>query len=137
MITLFIDTNVLLSFYHLTSEDIEELKKLVVLVESKEIELIVPKQVENEFWRNRGAKISDAMKKLREAIAATKQVTLQAYREVWIVRLGMCRHRDGADQQDHPIVRRGLPVIGLVLMPPAGSTHSRERTQHFCSACMA
>lgn len=67
MITLFIDTNVLLSFYHLTSEDIEELKKLVVLVEKLEIELIVPKQVDNEFWRNRGAKIVDAMKKLREA----------------------------------------------------------------------
>lgn len=67
MITLFIDTNVLLSFYHLTSEDIEELKKLVVLVEKMEIDLILPKQVENEFWRNRGAKIFDAMKKLREA----------------------------------------------------------------------
>jgi len=67
MITLFIDTNVLLSFYHLTSEDIEELKKLVALVKNKEIDLIVPKQVENEFWRNRGGKIVDAMKKLREA----------------------------------------------------------------------
>ncbi|GAC1562865.1 MAG: hypothetical protein NVS2B5_27980 [Beijerinckiaceae bacterium] len=53
--------------YHLTSEDIEELKKLVAFVEKKEIDLIVPKQVENEFWRNRGAKIVDAMKKLREA----------------------------------------------------------------------
>jgi hypothetical protein len=39
----------------------------VGIVESKEIMLVVPKQVENEFWRNRGAKISDAMKKLREA----------------------------------------------------------------------
>jgi len=67
MITLFIDTNVLLSFYHLTSEDIEELKKLVALVKNKEISLIVPKQVEDEFWRNRGGKISDAMKKLRAA----------------------------------------------------------------------
>jgi predicted nucleic acid-binding protein len=67
MITLFIDTNVLLSFYHLTSEDIEELKKLVALVEKKQIDLIVPRQVEDEFWRNRGAKIADAMKKLREA----------------------------------------------------------------------
>lgn len=65
MITLFIDTNVLLSFYYLTSEDIEELKKLVALVKNKEISLIVPKQVEDEFWRNRGGKISDAMKKLR------------------------------------------------------------------------
>lgn len=67
MITLFIDTNVLLSFYHLTSEDTEELKKLVALVEKNKIKLIVTKQVEDEFWRNRGAKISDAMKKLREA----------------------------------------------------------------------
>ncbi len=67
MITLFIDTNVLLSFYHLTSEDIEELKKLVALVDKKEIDLIVPKQIEDEFWRNRGAKIADAMKKLKEA----------------------------------------------------------------------
>jgi hypothetical protein len=66
MITLFIDTNILLSFYHLTSEDIEELKKLVALVEKKEIELIVPQQVEDEFQRNRGSKIVDAMKKLRD-----------------------------------------------------------------------
>ncbi len=49
------------------SEDIEELKKLVALVDKKEIDLIVPKQVEDEFWRNRGAKIADAMKKLKEA----------------------------------------------------------------------
>jgi hypothetical protein len=66
MITLFIDTNVLLSFYHLTSEDIEELKKLVTLVDQKAIDLIVPKQVQDEFRRNRGSKIVDAMKKLRD-----------------------------------------------------------------------
>src|SRR6185437_10512904 len=67
MITLFIDTNILLSFYHLTSEDIEELKKLVAFVKTSEIDLIVPKQVENEFWRNRGAKIADAMKRFTDA----------------------------------------------------------------------
>jgi hypothetical protein len=33
MINLFIDTNVLLSFYHLTNEDLEELKKLGALVD--------------------------------------------------------------------------------------------------------
>jgi hypothetical protein len=49
MITLFIDPNVLLSFYHLTSEDIEELKKLVVLVENKEIQFIVPSRSKTSF----------------------------------------------------------------------------------------
>lgn len=63
---LFIDTNVLLSFYHLTGEDLEELKKLSVLIEQKQIRLLVPKQVEHEFRRNREAKIADALKKLRD-----------------------------------------------------------------------
>jgi predicted nucleic acid-binding protein len=64
---LFIDTNILLSFYHLTSEDIEELKKLVALVQEGEIDLLVPDQVKDEFYRNRESKISDALKKLRDA----------------------------------------------------------------------
>lgn len=67
MINLFIDTNVLLSFYHLTSEDLEELKKLAALIDNKEIRLFITEQVKNEFTRNREGKIFDAMKKLREA----------------------------------------------------------------------
>jgi predicted nucleic acid-binding protein len=67
MINLFIDTNVFLSFYHLTSEDLEELKKLAALIESKEILLFLPTQVTNEFTRNRAAKIADAMRKLQDA----------------------------------------------------------------------
>ena len=67
MINLFIDTNVFLSFYHLTSEDLEELKKLAVLIEKKEIQLFLPDQVKDEFARNRGAKIVDAMRKLQDA----------------------------------------------------------------------
>lgn len=63
---LFIDTNILLSFFHLTSEDIEELKKLVALIEGNQIELILTDQVLDEFYRNRESKISDAMKKLKE-----------------------------------------------------------------------
>jgi predicted nucleic acid-binding protein len=67
MINLFIDTNVFLSFYHLTSEDLEELKKLTPLIDNEEIKLFLPDQVRDEFFRNRGAKIADAMKKLKEA----------------------------------------------------------------------
>jgi predicted nucleic acid-binding protein len=67
MINLFIDTNIFLSFYHLTSEDLEELKKLAVLIEKKEIRLFTTDQVRNEFTRNRGSKIVDAMRKLQDA----------------------------------------------------------------------
>lgn len=67
MKTLFIDTNVYLSFYHLTNEDIEELKKLVALIDSDQISLISTEQVKHEFQRNRGGKIADAMKRLQDA----------------------------------------------------------------------
>jgi len=64
-IQLFIDTNVFLSFYHLTSEDLEELRKLAVLVERQEIQLLLPEQVHHELRRNRDGKIADALKGLR------------------------------------------------------------------------
>ena len=63
---LFIDTNILLGFYHLSNEDLDELKKLSVVVEQKEITLYLPKQVIDEFERNRDSKISDALKKFND-----------------------------------------------------------------------
>lgn len=66
MITLFVDTNILLSFYHLTNEDLEELRKLVTLIDNKQINLKFTDQVRSEFMRNRAAKIADAMKRLQE-----------------------------------------------------------------------
>jgi predicted nucleic acid-binding protein len=66
MITLFVDTNILLSFYHLTSEDLEELRKLLALIDTGKIKLVLTEQVKDEFKRNRAAKIADALKKLHE-----------------------------------------------------------------------
>lgn len=63
---LFIDTNILLSFYHLTNDDLEELKKLAVLMGQKTVTLHVTDQVVAEFTRNRESKIADAVKKLKE-----------------------------------------------------------------------
>jgi predicted nucleic acid-binding protein len=63
---LFIDTNIYLKFYHFTSDELEELNKLIVLIDEGEIELLLPKQVINEFRRNREVKIADALKKLKE-----------------------------------------------------------------------
>jgi len=63
---LFIDTNVFLSFYHLTSDDLEELRKLAVLIDQKQVVLLLPEQVVAEFRRNRENKIADALKGLKE-----------------------------------------------------------------------
>ena len=62
---LFIDTNVLLSFFHVSSDDLEELKKLVVLLGQKKAQLYVPVQVKMEFRRNREAKVADALRRFR------------------------------------------------------------------------
>lgn len=59
---MFIDTNVLLAFYHLTSEDLNKLKVLTDLLASEELYLYLPEQVKQEFQRNREVKIADAMK---------------------------------------------------------------------------
>jgi hypothetical protein len=39
---LFIDTNILLSFYHFANDDLEELEKLIVLVKEKKVMLYIP-----------------------------------------------------------------------------------------------
>lgn len=66
MENLFIDTNVYLSFYHLSNDDLEEIHKLAVLIKSKKIKLWVTQQVKDEFFRNREVKIQDAIKKLTD-----------------------------------------------------------------------
>jgi predicted nucleic acid-binding protein len=63
---LFLDTNILLSFFHYAGDDLEELKKLIVLIEKGKVRLYIPRQVLSEFGRNREVKIADALKKLKE-----------------------------------------------------------------------
>lgn len=59
---LFIDTNIYLKFYHFTSDELEELHKLIVLIDEGEIVLYLPVQVISEFLRNREVKLADALK---------------------------------------------------------------------------
>lgn len=63
---LFIDTNIFLSFFHLSSDDLEEIHKLAVLIDKGQVTLWLTAQVKDEFFRNRENKISDAIKKLKE-----------------------------------------------------------------------
>ncbi|HXA18154.1 MAG TPA: PIN domain-containing protein [Thermoanaerobaculia bacterium] len=62
---LFIDTNIYLSFLHYTSDELEELKKLPAVIRQKKVELHLPQQVVDEFYRNRESKVADALKRLR------------------------------------------------------------------------
>lgn len=62
---LFIDTNIYLTFFHFSSDDLEELKKLIVVIKEGQINLILPDQVIDEFKRNREVKIADALKDLK------------------------------------------------------------------------
>lgn len=67
MLNLYLDTNAYLTFFHLTSDDLEELKKLEVMINKSDgIKLLLPEQTYDEFQRNRETKIADALKKFKE-----------------------------------------------------------------------
>ncbi len=62
---LFIDTNILLSFYSLNQEDLSELHKLIDAIERQQITLLLTDQLIDEFNRNREQRIDGAIKSLR------------------------------------------------------------------------
>lgn len=61
----FIDTNIFLNFYHFTNEDIEQLETVFASHEEGSIQVHVTQQLQDEFNRNREAKILDAMKQFQ------------------------------------------------------------------------
>lgn len=67
---LFIDTNIYLSFFHFTKDDLEELKKLSALIAHGRLTLLLTDQVVDEFWRNRDSKIADMLKNVRQSHGA-------------------------------------------------------------------
>jgi len=66
MLDLYLDTNILLSFYGLSSDDLEELRKLAVLLRKGSVRLHLPQQTQEEFARNRPSKIAEALRRLRD-----------------------------------------------------------------------
>ncbi|WP_295619130.1 PIN domain-containing protein [Chamaesiphon sp. GL140_3_metabinner_50] len=62
---LFIDTNILLSFYALNQEDLAELNKLIDAIDRQQITLLLTDQIVDEFNRNREQRIDGAIKSLR------------------------------------------------------------------------
>lgn len=60
-----LDTNIYLSFYHFSDNDLQKLEQILALIEEDELNILLPSQIKNEFIRNREIKISDALKKIR------------------------------------------------------------------------
>lgn len=82
MLKVFIDTNIFLDFYSLSERDIDELHKLIKLINDKEIQLILPQNVIDEFHKNRIKKIhstTSCLDKSNQIPAPTilKQYTLE------------------------------------------------------------
>jgi predicted nucleic acid-binding protein len=84
---LFIDTNILLSFYSLNQDDLDELNKLIDAIESKQITLLLTDQIIDEFNRNREQRIDGAIKSLRTQIFNPQFPQLcEDYSEIEILR---------------------------------------------------
>lgn len=60
---LFIDANIFLEFYRFSEIHLDELKKIITLIEDKKINLLLPEQVKREIWRNRDSVIKEALTK--------------------------------------------------------------------------
>src|SRR5215217_973124 len=65
---LFLDSNIWLALYDSPRKDLEELGKLVHLVEKGQVVLLLPDQVVNEVRRNRDKKIANDIQELQNEI---------------------------------------------------------------------
>lgn len=62
----FIDTNIFLSFYHFSNEELSTLENIFASNQTGTIKVILTEQLKNEFYRNRENKIKDALKKFSD-----------------------------------------------------------------------
>ncbi len=63
---LFIDTNILLEFYHFSGDDLAELAKLHRHIVDQELTLYVPQHLWDEYTRNRGPAVARSIKLVRD-----------------------------------------------------------------------
>lgn len=79
-IHLFIDTNVLLNFYHFADDGLEQLEQLSSMISDTSICLHLPQQVVNELTRNREAKLKAANDQfIKESLPSAVPRHMQQY----------------------------------------------------------
>lgn len=77
---LFIDTNVLLNFYHFADDGLEQLEQLIGMISDDGICLHLPQQVINELARNREAKLKAANDQfIKESLPSAVPRHMQQY----------------------------------------------------------
>ena len=90
---LFIDTNILLSFYSLNQDDLAELNKIIDAIEKQQITLLLTDQIINEFYRNREQRIDGAIKSFRTQTFNTQFPQLcEDYPEIDTLREALKHH---------------------------------------------
>lgn len=90
---LFIDTNILLSFYSLNQDDLAELNKIIAAIEQQQITLLLTDQIINEFYRNREQRIDGAIKSFRTQTFSTQFPQLcEDYPEINTLRAALKHH---------------------------------------------
>ena len=78
----FIDTNILLTFFHFTDEQLDGLLKVFASHEHGAVTVHLTEQVRDEFRRNRETKIKDALKRFNQAKYTTRLPSfMKAYDE--------------------------------------------------------
>lgn len=84
---LFLDSNVWLSFYHYSKDDLEQLRKVHALLVQGKLKLFLPWQVRDEVQRNREAKISEAVARFKvEKLSSDFPRICQDYEEYAVMR---------------------------------------------------
>lgn len=63
----FVDTNVWLTFYAFANDDLEQLKKVIALVQNGKLKLYIPQQVVDEFYRNREGKLDESIREFAKS----------------------------------------------------------------------
>lgn len=90
MLALFIDTNVLLSFYAFTQDDLERLDLLAERAERGELAILLTPQIRAEYLRNREAKIAESVGEMtRQSLSGKMPRLCDAYEELTDLRRAM------------------------------------------------
>lgn len=115
----FIDTNILLNFFHFTKEDIDALSNVFASHENGAATVHLTEQVCDEFLRNRENKIKDALKKFKDVkFTAQLPAFMKQYEEYELIRQKSAELQDLAkaisQKVDVDVIENGLLTDTLI-----------------------
>lgn len=115
----FIDTNILLNFFHFTKEEIDALSNVFASHEHGAATVHLTEQVCDEFLRNRENKIKDALKKFKDVkFAAQLPAFMKQYEEYELIRQKSAELQELAkaisQKVDADVIENGLLTDTLI-----------------------